>query len=75
MVKQNFQDVLNKGVSLEKLMSSIEERSSKDRSSGSDSWISQHRTFHLNLNQTGHQRVPATGDTLLFVSQTNTHTQ
>ena len=67
MVKSNFENVLQKGVAIEKQMSSFEERSNK-RSSGSESFNSNHRAaLNLNINKSGAIKSPLTGDVLLFV--------
>ena len=64
--------MLTKGVNLERQVSIIEERSSKERSSGSDSWLSHYFTCNLNLNVSGVAKSPAVGDNLLFISTQTT---
>ena len=62
MVKDNFQDVLKKGLTLETQLCSVEERSKSN-----SSWLLPPNKAQLNLNSLGSQNAPATGDSLLFV--------
>ena len=70
MVKTNFENILHKGMKMERQVSSLER--SSGGSDGTNGWTS-HRSFRINTNQNSETKknTPATGDTLLFIIQQN----